>query len=217
MYYPIIDFLKDALANFSTDMFFLSSVGIIVLLFALFLIFALKIYNARSFSCAYFSITAAAFITAVCAVYLVVETPFQVFAFYFSITAAETVFFTLLLKFATTRKMDRSEEKELIKYIDKEIEKSGAKDKKPDEEINETIKCKTPADNPPKNELNFSHVKSVLERLDYFDLSPADKKQAELLKDALFSAERQGFTAETKGKINDGLSNLLKIMSKYGV
>ena len=84
---------------------------------------------------------------------------------------------------------------------------------------NETLKCNTVSKNPEKSDgLNFSHVKSVLDRLEYFDLSPADKKNIESLKSAMYVAERQGFTDDnTKEKINDGLSGLLKIMSRYGV
>lgn len=68
-----------------------------------------------------------------------------------------------------------------------------------------------------KEELNFEHVKNVLERLNYFNLSPSDKKTVSELKSLLFLAESSGVTKEFKSKINDGLSSLLKIMSKYSV
>lgn len=68
-----------------------------------------------------------------------------------------------------------------------------------------------------KEELNFTHVKNVLERLNYYNLSPSDKKAVVELKGLLFQAENMGLTKESKSKINDGLSLLLKIMSKYSV
>ena len=68
-----------------------------------------------------------------------------------------------------------------------------------------------------KEELNFTHVKNVLERLNYFNLSPADRKTVIDLKSELYKVENIGHTRESKVKINDGLSSLLKIMSKYSV
>ena len=65
--------------------------------------------------------------------------------------------------------------------------------------------------------LDFSHVKNVLSRLDYFSLSPADKRQVKDLEVTLAQAERGEFTLSLKEKLNDGLGLLLKIMSKYGV
>jgi hypothetical protein len=65
--------------------------------------------------------------------------------------------------------------------------------------------------------LDFSHVKNVLSRLDYFSLSPADKRQVKELEVTLAEAERGEFNILLKEKLNDGLGMLLKIMSKYGV
>ncbi len=66
-------------------------------------------------------------------------------------------------------------------------------------------------------ELNFSHVKSVIDKLDYYGLSANDKKQVLELERAIKDAETDGFSLELKSRINDGLGALLKIMSKYGV
>ncbi len=68
-----------------------------------------------------------------------------------------------------------------------------------------------------KPEIDFSHVKSVLERLSYYDLSPEDEKQISALKQALYKAENYGYGKNERREINDGLSGLLKIMSRYGV
>ena len=68
-----------------------------------------------------------------------------------------------------------------------------------------------------KSEIDFSHVGGILERLDYFPLSVSDKKQVTTLRANLMDAQNGKNDFETKRRINDGLSDLLKIMSKYGV
>lgn len=76
------------------------------------------------------------------------------------------------------------------------------------------------ADNAPKdgftNELDYSHVKNVIARLDYFGLKESDRRQIHDLEASLSEAERGGCSQGLKERINDGLSSLLKIMSKYG-
>ncbi len=68
-----------------------------------------------------------------------------------------------------------------------------------------------------KNEIDFSHVKSVLNKLEYYPLKEQDKKQAKDLENAIITAEQNQITPELKEKINDGLGALLKIMSKYAI
>ncbi len=68
-----------------------------------------------------------------------------------------------------------------------------------------------------KREIDFSHVKSVLNKLEYYPLKEQDKKQAKDLENAIINAEENGMNFETKEKINDGLGALLKIMSKYAI
>lgn len=64
---------------------------------------------------------------------------------------------------------------------------------------------------------DFSHVKNIISRLNDYALSPFDKKQVHELEINLAIAEKSGECKQMKEKINDGLSALLKIMSKYGV
>ena len=64
---------------------------------------------------------------------------------------------------------------------------------------------------------DFSHVKNVLQRLEPAALTFADRRQIHDLELALYDAERGDCSDETKGKINEGLGNLLKIMAKHGV
>ncbi len=68
-----------------------------------------------------------------------------------------------------------------------------------------------------KSEIEFSHVKSVLNKLEYYPLKEQDKKQAKDLENAIYFAEQNGLNPELKEKINDGLGALLKIMSKYAI
>jgi len=68
-----------------------------------------------------------------------------------------------------------------------------------------------------ETELDFSHVKSVLKRMEYYSLSQSDKRQIKELETAVFQAENGELTPLLKSKINDGLGALLKIMSKYGI
>lgn len=68
-----------------------------------------------------------------------------------------------------------------------------------------------------KSEIDFSHVKSVLNKLEYYPLKEQDKKQAKELENAILLAEQNGVNLSLKEKINDGLGALLKIMSKYAI
>ena len=70
---------------------------------------------------------------------------------------------------------------------------------------------------PDKDKLCLEHAAGVIEKLSYYDLSPADLKQVDELELLLNQAEREGVTPANKERINDGLSELLKIMSKYAV
>ncbi len=84
----------------------------------------------------------------------------------------------------------------------------------------EEIRAASP---PPQHErdgtqdIDFSHVKNVLSRLEPALLSQADRRQIHELEMALYDAERGGYSPDTRGKINEGLGNLLKIMAKHGV
>ena len=65
-------------------------------------------------------------------------------------------------------------------------------------------------------DLDFTHVKNVISRLDYCSLSQSDRRQVHELESYIIEAERGAEEKGLKEKINDGLSSLLKIMSKYG-
>ena len=68
-----------------------------------------------------------------------------------------------------------------------------------------------------KCEIDFSHAKSILSRLDCVPLSASDRRKVKDLEHTVIQAESGEYNPQTKSKINDGLGALLKIMSKYGI
>ena len=75
--------------------------------------------------------------------------------------------------------------------------------------------CENP--NKDNDEIDFSHIKGILERLDYYPLKDQDKKSAKELEKAILDAEENGLDMALKQTINEGLGALLKIMAKYAV
>lgn len=80
----------------------------------------------------------------------------------------------------------------------------------------ESIKLRQETEQKPI-EVDFTHVKNVLKRLEYYNLNITDKKQVKELENAILIAEKGEVDLKTKRNINEGLGALLKIMSKYGV
>ncbi|MCQ2387521.1 MAG: hypothetical protein MJ066_03640 [Clostridia bacterium] len=120
-----------------------------------------------------------------------------------------SVFFTAIIMTIPKRENKiTTEQREFIKRID---------DKKAKEErlVCKEIKEDSIKENE-KSEIQFSHVKSIIERLDNLGLNNSDKKTIHDLKLNISEAESGNKGRETKEKINDGLSALLKIMAKYG-
>ena len=141
------------------------------------------------------------------------------------------------------RKKEPRAEQDLIKMIDTEISKQSLSDfgnkitngfeREFNFDFNEkqneltdkrghikSYKCVEQVDDIKKKqnvEIDFSHVKNVMENMEYYKLSPTDKKQLKDLETAVYSAENGFFNQEIKNRINDGLGALLKIMAKHGV
>lgn len=129
-----------------------------------------------------------------------------------------------LFSIGEKQSQDQEEQKELARFIDKEFIRASRNNRKETafEQANEGQKTSACACKPTEEEvknygIDFQHVKNVIKRMDYFGLNANDKKQVRELECALLEAERGLFTHEIKCRINDGLSALLKIMSKYGV
>ncbi|MBQ7236790.1 MAG: hypothetical protein IJX03_06535 [Clostridia bacterium] len=126
------------------------------------------------------------------------------------------------------------EQRDLIRFIDGEIYgKCDVKKERdlpftvdtPDKNVS-SINCKVrdeekvpelKTEKSQRVDLDFTHVKNVISRLSFFELSPTDKKQIKDLETAVYSAENGMLTPEIKNRVNDGLGALLKIMAKHGV
>ena len=108
---------------------------------------------------------------------------------------------------------EKSDKINFIKFLDEKInaEKCEKRLNAPPEKL---VAVQKPKESKP--EIDFSHVKSVIARLNYFSLSSQDRSVVKELELNVMQAERGDYDIETKRKINDGLGALLKIMSKYG-
>ncbi len=82
---------------------------------------------------------------------------------------------------------------------------------------NMDLEGKNKSTNEKDKEIDFSHIKSILNRLEYYPLKEQDKKSAEGLEKAILQAEENGLDLSLKQNINEGLGALLKIMAKYAV
>ena len=128
------------------------------------------------------------------------------------------------------RRKLKKEERELARFLEQKIQQA----KDVEVPIKENFSTESPLQSqtpftvdkivakpilPPQIETppDFSHVKSVLERLNYFPLSPNEKKQAKELEITVRRIESGENTPELKNRVNDGLGALLKIMAKHGV
>lgn len=80
-------------------------------------------------------------------------------------------------------------------------------------EENSSVQKRETAD----KDVDFSHVKSVVDKLERFNLSAADKRAINALKINVMTAESCGMNNKLKSDINDGLCSVLKMMSKYNV
>ncbi len=133
---------------------------------------------------------------------------------YFSLFFA---FSTLCFSVRVRYKKVKESEKKLISYIDSKIKEGENHAKEKTAIYKPSIERRSYAEEDKLSDINFSHVKSILERLSYYSLKESDKKQARELEFALNECERGNDTPLMRSKVNDGLSALLKIMAKYGV
>ncbi len=135
-------------------------------------------------------------------------------------------FFTIAMCLPIRGKRLKKEERELALYLDKQLrfQNLSSTFREPEEKEFKLIK-ESPVETvkvqpiQPKTleiPIDYSHVKNVIERLNYFPLSVNDKRQVRDLEGFLIEAESGEESPILKSKINDGLGALLKIMSKYG-
>lgn len=138
------------------------------------------------------------------------------------------IFSGIIFSIGVREKKPSKEQKELLRLIDNHVKSTQIENDRPflfkdirldggdgEEKDEGFIDVAVP---PVKDYgVDFEHVKKVIDKLQYYGLSPSDKKQVQDLTFALNDAERQGFSPLVKSKINEGLGALLKIMSKHGV
>ena len=131
------------------------------------------------------------------------------------------LFFALLFNLPKRKFMPSETQLSLARKLDEKV-KNETKEKMPLESERdfsaEPIKITTkPVEKERLPEVDFSHVKNVIKRLEYYNLTALDKRQVSQLENAIRSAENGASDIKTKEGVNEGLGVLLKIMSKYGV
>lgn len=137
---------------------------------------------------------------------------------------AGIAFFVPLFFIRVKRKEETSESdarREFVRYLDSRIDRGDRingldKGSAPQRETDAPLKTET-VKRDAVDALDFSHVKNVLQRLETAQLSYADRKQVRDLELLLYEAEHGEYDDSIKGRINEGLGNLLKIMAKHGV
>ncbi|MBO5068596.1 MAG: hypothetical protein J6C62_09420 [Clostridia bacterium] len=137
---------------------------------------------------------------------------------YFLFTFAFFLIYSAILWLIPDKKIKISKkQKELARFLDDCAKGCSVKNDDEEEKALESIKTVCEEERVKyDNDLDFSHVKNILSRMEYYNLTPNDKRQVKDLECAINQGEVQ-LTPSLKEKINDGLGALLKIMSKYGI
>lgn len=120
----------------------------------------------------------------------------------------ETACFSLLLVKKKPIKITENQKK-LVNALDEKIEKT-------ENEFREENPIDIAGEDA-SEEINFSHVLSVLDRLKFYPLNQTEKKQMMELSFAVNKAKGGTISFGLRNEINEKLSDLLKIMSKYNV
>ncbi len=137
--------------------------------------------------------------------------------------AVECISLSICLFVNKKQKQDIKENKSIKDFLNKcylsqNQEKSTQSLENKSKEIrSEVIRPSLVKQNEIKDDIDFSHVKTVLKKLDFYPLKEQDKKSAKELERAIIEAEENGLDQRLKQSINDGLGQLLKLMSKYAV
>lgn len=111
----------------------------------------------------------------------------------------------------------KENEKKFISYIDSKIKEGETYQKSTQIKYEPKLERRTLIEEDKAMDINYSHVRNILERLSYYSLKESDRKQARELEFALNECERGNDSPLMRSKVNDGISALLKIMAKYGV
>lgn len=142
---------------------------------------------------------------------------FFLYSFYFNLEFSTGVLiFSLMLDvllnlpvfFVVKEKVAMEESKEFIKYIDGEIEKQ-------DNFNIEKLKTEEETEKPKENKLDFSVIKTAIDRLKKEPILNSEKKVISEVSDLILNVETDGNLESVKEKLNDRLDKLITIMSKY--
>ena len=101
--------------------------------------------------------------------------------------------------------------------VDKEVIKKDIRAEKPVISVNtsESPPDRAKEDYLPKTD--YSHVRSIIEKLSFYQLNAQERKSVNDLRTSVISAENGDDSAVMKERISEGLGGLLKIMAKYNV
>ncbi len=232
-FFNFVGFINEKIGAFGL---FLICASVITLLFLVVFILSLSVREYAFYKRRWFVLSS----TAVCVAQYAVTINVSDRIFVLLSIAVMLLFCSVIFSVRVRQKVDKSH-KELINYIDEQIKRANSaktvapvsaetpfyctedrflnnfegldsKAKAHLTEINTEVRKKESIP-----DLDFSHVKSVISKLNYYNLSPNDRKQVKELENAIIMAENNQTYPDLKMRINDGLGMLLKIMSKYGV
>ena len=141
--------------------------------------------------------------------------------------AAGLVFFVPLLSVRVKPRRERTSDdasRRLIRFIDDNLKRAAIPQEVKPENRDAKREFSPETDvitaSPPlrrTGDIDFSHVKNVLSRMETVALSAADRRQMHELEYLLFRLEKGDGSDDVKQRLNEGLGNLLKIMAKHGV
>ena len=201
--------LKDVLIDgvwIISDIAFIITLGLITILFVSCLLLSLikKDYTLRK-RVWYFS--------ASCGIILLSIVLFKKNTVALISLSALLIYFGII--FSISPKKDKMDE--LDEFIDRQIEfPIKEEEKEPVRKMEQKLSVLPLSEKRNNPEIDYSHVKSVIERISLLSLNQSDRKTVKELELCVLGAENGDDRIETKRKINDGIGALLKIMSKYG-
>lgn len=106
---------------------------------------------------------------------------------------------------------------DFIRQLDKKLRENETYTPNPyfkEEEVPSPLIDKSKVFNAKKN-INITHARNIIERLDYISLSPVDRAKVRETETALNELERSG-NSSAIFSVNEKLASLIKILAKYG-
>lgn len=130
-----------------------------------------------------------------------------------ALSLALTCILTGVLRFARKeREADDAPVREYVRTLDKKL-RIPVETEKPRESALSVSSPRFSSEADVKKSLSLSHARSVIERLNYFKLSAADKNKLNELEFSLASMEKDEVPLSA---VNEKLSYLIRMLAKYG-